>query len=566
MEAAFLERPHALLFQMSSTIQMQKERPLSVLVFCCLVSLVIAPGCSREHYKTEADEEVYGILDAKWDEGLGSKVNYRISDVEAGPNDLSPGYTLGESSVLSLVDAVALATANNRDYQTQKEQLYLTALSLTGERHRFVRQWFGTIDAGYVSDRDEDSENFGERLEVRRGGSNPTKLGFSQLLADGAIISANIAIDWARFLTGDPRATLGSVLSANITAPLLRGSGRKIAQENLTQAERNVLYQIRTFNRYRKTFVVSIATQYYYVLQNRDAVTNAENDYQRAVESKDRLEMEAKAGRKNPYEVDQAQQRVLTAGDSLVRAQERYEQSLDEFKVRLVLPTEAEIELDQNELKALAELGISQPDYVLEDAVETALNQRLDLATSRDQVDDMVRNVSVEADSLGAQLDLKGGMSVDSTGDNDYSRLRFHDGTYTLGLEADLPFDRKTERNAYRVALIALQQQHRTYENDMDNIKLGVRDAYRELQKAAQTYQIQMNSLELAQKRVESSTLLLEAGRLTTRDLLDSQDDLLTAQNQLTAALVGHVVAKLNFFRDIGVLQVRPDGMWEQGT
>jgi outer membrane protein TolC len=91
-----------------------------------------------------------------------------------------------------------------------------------------------------------------------------------------------------------------------------------------------------------------------------------------------------------------------------------------------------------------------------------------------------------------------------------------------------------------------------------------VRDAYRELQKAAQTYQIQMNSLELAEKRVESNSLLLEAGRLTTRDLLDSQDDLLTAQNQLTAALVGHVVAKLNFFRDIGVLQVRPDGMWEQ--
>ena len=37
-------------------------------------------------------------------------------------------------------------------------------------------------------------------------------------------------------------------------------------------------------------------------------------------------------------------------------------------------------------------------------------------------------------------------------------------------------------------------------------------------------------------------------------------------QNQLTEAFVGHVVAKLNIFRDIGVLQVRPDGMWEQGS
>jgi len=543
---------------------MQKKRPLSVSIVFCLVGLAFVSGCSREHYKTEADEEVYGILDAKWGEGLGSKANYRISDVAAGPNDLAPGYTLPASGVLSLADAVAAATANNRDYQTQKEQLYLNVLSLTGQRHEFARRWFGTIDAGYVSNRNEDSDSYGEKLEVQ-GGSNKTQLGFSQLLADGAIISTNIAIDWVRFLTGDPRATLGSVLRANITAPLLRGSGRKIAQENLTQAERDALYQIRTFNRFRKTFVVSIVSDYYRVLQQRDAVTNAENDYQRVFESKERLEMEAEAGRKNPYEVDQAQQSLLQAGDSLVRTQERYEQLLDEFKVKLVLPTDAKIELDQNELKALAELGISQPDYTLDDAVETALNQRLDLATSREQVDDMARKVEVAADGLGAELNLTGGMTVNSTGDTEYSRLRFHDGTYTLGLNADLPLDRKSERNAYRRALIALEQQRRAYENDTDNVKLGVRDAYRELQKAAQTYQIQMNSLALAQKRVESTTLLLEAGRVTTRDLLESQDALLTAQNSLTAALVNHVVAKLNFFRDIGVLQVKPDGMWEQG-
>ena len=541
---------------------MGKKQAL-LLIVGCLASLVIWSGCSTEHYKTEADEEVYEILDAKWGLSIGSKVNYRISDVAAGPNDLPPSYALPASGVLSLADSVALATANNRDYQTQKEQLYLKVLDLTLERHSFVRQWFGTIDAGYVSNKNEDSENFGDKLEVT-GGSNGTKLGFSQLLADGASIGANIAIDWVRFLTGDPRTSLGSVLSASISAPLLRGSGRKIAQENLTQAERSALYQIRTFNRYRKTFVVSIATDYYRVLQQRDGVTNAENDYQRAVESKERLEMEAKAGRKNPYEVDQAQQRVLQAGDSLVRAQERYEQLLDEFKVKLVLPTDAEIELDQNALKALAELGITQPDYALEEAVDTALIQRLDLATSRDSVDDAARKVEVAVDGLRAGLTLSGGMNVGSTPDTDFTRLQFHNGTYTLGLNADLPLDRKSERNAYRKALITLEQQHRSYENDTDNVKLGVRDAYRELQKAAQTYQIQMNSLELAQKRVESSSLLLEAGRLTTRDLLDAQDDLLTAQNQLTAALVGHVVAKLNFFRDIGVLQVRPDGMWEQ--
>ena len=97
----------------------------------------------------------------------------------------------------------------------------------------------------------------------------------------------------------------------------------------------------------------------------------------------------------------------------------------------------------------------------------------------------------------------------------------------------------------------------------MDKVKLDVRQAYRQLQEASERYRIQKNSLDLAKKRVESTSLLLDAGRAITRDLLEAEDALLLAQNNVTAALVDHVVAKLSFFRDVAVLQVRPDGMWQ---
>jgi outer membrane protein TolC len=126
--------------------------------------------------------------------------------------------------------------------------------------------------------------------------------------------------------------------------------------------------------------------------------------------------------------------------------------------------------------------------------------------------------------------------------------------------------DRKAERNAYREALIALEQRQREYEKDVDEVELDVRSAYRQLQEYAERYRTQKNSLELSETRVESTTFLLQAGRVTTRDLLDSQDALLGAQNNVTAALVDHAIAKLSFFRDIGILQVRPDGMWEQSS
>ena len=80
-------------------------------------------------------------------------------------------------------------------------------------------------------------------------------------------------------------------LAADLDVPLL-GTGGKIALEDLTQAERSVLYDIRAFSLYRKSFVVSIITDYYRILQQKDSVTNAENNYQRVLESRDRLNME----------------------------------------------------------------------------------------------------------------------------------------------------------------------------------------------------------------------------------------------------------------------------------
>jgi len=527
--------------------------------FCAGLVLVLVGGCSPGQYKAEADKEVYEIIDSKWDDSFGERVNYTVSDVNGEANDVKIGEVAGPNvGVISLAEAVLIATSQNRNYQAQKESLYLVALDLTLERHAFARQWFGTVDASYARNVAGTSRNDDEQV------GTDSEVGFSQLLADGAIVSTSIALDWTRFLTGDSRKSLGSVLAASFSQPLLRGAGRKIVQEQLTQAEREALYQIRSFNRFRKEFVVSIVSDYYQVLRQRDRVTNAENNYNRRVESKQRLEMLGDAGRRNRFEVDQAQQDVLKAKDSLVSEQQRYAQQLDEFKIRLALATDEEVELEQGELRALERIGVSEVDYTVGAAIETALLGRLDLANSTDRVDDSVRKVMVAADGLGAELNLVGSARAGSTPETDYKRLQFHEGRYDLGIEADLPFDRKLERNAYREALIALEQSQRGYQNDEDEVKLDVRQAYRDLLEAAERYQIQSNSLALAEKRVESTNMLIEAGRATTRDLLESQDALIEAQNAVTSALVGHAIAKLNFFRDIGVLQVNPDGMWVQ--
>jgi outer membrane protein TolC len=274
--------------------------------------------------------------------------------------------------------------------------------------------------------------------------------------------------------------------------------------------------------------------------------------------------MEAKTGRTAQFEVDQARQRELSAYDSYVIALQFYEQSLDSFKIRLTLPVNSTLELDQNELRALQSYGTTVPQYSADNAIETALKCRLDLANSTDSIDDAQRKLKLAAEGLGIQLDVTGSANVNSQGDEHISNFQFHRGTYNWGLSADLPFDRKNQRNAYRQALITLDRQQRAYSQSYDSVVQEVRQAYRELMATAEQFITQEKSLALAEERVKNMPLLLKSGRAKTRDMLDAQDSLLQAQNNLTSALVGHTIAKLSFYRDVGILQVKPDGMWTE--
>jgi outer membrane protein TolC len=529
-------------------------RPAAALLrlLCAGVVLGMAGACSREHYKASADKETYKIIEEKWQDDFGQMANYKINEGE--PNAATVLSLVPPSGVISLAKAVEIATQHSREYQSQKESLYLSALGLTLTRHRYAPLWFGTVDVTYAN-------NAGREDVTAAAGAGVDQ---TFLWANGVQMTGGLALDWAQFLTGDPRTSLASVLSATLTAPLLGAGAGKAAWENLTQAERNVLYRIRSFNRYRQTFVVSLISDYYRVLQQEEAVSIQEASYERLVDSTNRVRMEVEVGQRPANDLGETEQQLLSSEQSLVSARQRYEQTLDNFKIRLALPVDANIALDPDELKVLQTAGVSQPVYSEQEAIDIALARRLDLANAWDGLDDTRRKLVLAAEGLGVQLNLIGSANVSSEPETKFANLQFNEGSYRVGLEADLPFDRKAERNAYREALISLQQDLRDYDEQVDRIKLDVRQAYRDLAETAESYRIQQIGLKLAQRRVEAEKLSLQYGQSTVRLLLESEDALVRAQNDVLSALVDHTIAKMSFFRDVGILQVRPDGMWEQ--
>jgi len=516
------------------------------------VGVLILAGCAQRNYKQEIDKQVYGIIDEKWQEDFGLKVNYKVSDTEPEPDSVQVEKKVPASGILTLSQAVAIATAHNRQYQAEKEALYVKAMDLRLARHEFERKYLGGGWAGY------------SRSPGREGTDVSGQAGFGQLLEDGTLITSSIAASWLDVLRGNVQGGLGTVLTVAVSKPLLRGSDRAVVQETLTQAERDMLYQVRLFNRFRKSFVVSVISRYYRVLEQRNIMKNAEDNYRTLADLYEKAHKLADAGRLPLYEFDQARQDKLRAWDTYIRETKGYEQLLDEFKLTLSLPTRTEFGLDEGEIKVLKSASIPAPDFSQAQAVDAALSQRLDLANSAARVQDADRKVRVAADNLRGELNLAASTDVSSERGYDLSKLESINGAGTVGLELDLPLERTAEENAYRMALITLNRRQREYEQAKDTVTLEVRQAYRDLTEAAERYRVQSHSCELAQQRFRKTFLLLQYGRANTRDVLDAQEDLFDARNDTAAALVEHTIATLNFYRDAGVLLVRPDGMWQR--
>jgi outer membrane protein TolC len=497
-----------------------------------------AIGCSAQEHQLAADRAAKDALHARRPHVPEVHGSF---DVDAADARALPAREIDEIT-LDLRGAICLAAEASREYRSQREAAYLTALAYTGTLHEYRAN--PRLGASGLLEASEDGGS----------ASGGVDASVSRRLEQGGSFVLGLATDFLKNLRGDPLTTATSLLTSTLLLPLGRGGG-VAAREALTQAERDVLYALRDFARYQQEFVVDVSTSYYRVLAQRDSVQNAEKNYENLLKTRDRAEDFGKAGRMPDFEVDQARQDLLRAEERRILARQAYEGALDAFKQELGLRTDAVVTLTDEPLDALraAPPAAKEPEGAVEASIVTALDRRLDLLNARDQFDDSVRQVAVAADALGVQADLAllGTLSTPSSRPYD---LRHASPSGSVGIDLDLPVDRVAERNAYRSAQVAALASRRSVEGLEDSIVASVRGAYRTLESARQSRRIQEEGVRLAERRVESATLFLEAGKATIRDRLEAEEALVDARNAFTQSLVSHEIARLELERDTGTL------------
>jgi outer membrane protein TolC len=518
---------------------------------------ILMMGCTASRYRKSADKQVYKIIEDKQKKVFGQTNAFSIDTPYSSrkPDDLKAkeiieNRLLAAKRVLTLPEALQTAISSNRPYQLRKENLYITALTLTRERYAFTPQFFaGTTVTG---ERSPDGE------KSLRGS---TRAGMDTLVKTGGRIGLDIANDLLRFYTGDPRKSAVSTISLNLVQPLLRGAGSKIAAENLTQAERNVIYEIRSFSYFQNTFAFDIVSTYLRLLQQQDSVRNQYNNYLSLVSFRKRQE-DLAFDRLARFQVDQTKQDELRSRNNYILAIERYQSSLDQFKITLGLPLGYEVRLDENALKDIEKVGLIAVSLAEIEANQTALDHRLDLLNEIDIFEDSKRKITIAADRLKPDLNLFADASLQSDRPTDYAKFDLNEYRLSGGVQLNLPINRLLERNSYRSALLSFERQIRTLALFLDDIRNDIRTGLRSLEQARQTYEIQINAKALADRRVENFELLMEAGRAETRDLLEAKNAQISAYNAVTAALVDYHLTRLRLLLDMGVLKTDEEQFW----
>jgi len=208
-----------------------------------------------------------------------------------------------------------------------------------------------------------------------------------------------------------------------------------------------------------------------------------------------------------------------------------------------------------------------------ERCIELAMQNRVDLMNARAEVMDARRVVEVAANRLQAVLALTAEGDFGTANPQNPLSFDADEASFRFGVQFRAPLDQIAERNAYRTSLINYQRARRAYMLFEDQVKQQVRRALRGIL-------VQESNLETARGAIRRAALQYDAlndqtddpnraaqavsstGGVQGNNVLTALNSILNAQNQLISSWVDYERNRLNIYRDMGIMDIGPDGLW----
>lgn len=360
-------------------------------------------------------------------------------------------------------------------------------------------------------------------------------------LTDGVLTLSN-SLRWQdsqsnSSFSADPFRGFSNNLALHLDQPLFTYNRTRMELKELEYALENsqINYALQELSLER-----SVSQAFYQVYEAQVSVNTAREEFENRSQSVDIIRNKVDAGLVAREELLQAELDLMTSRSGYQNRQVELENIKDQFKQMLGMPL-------QDEVLVLAEVNVLPVDVNLENAMQRAVNNRLEIRQRKIDIE----TGQFELIRTNAQNEFKGniGVTVGLFGENEELTGIFDRPTdnQNVGFSLEIPlWDWGEKKARLRAARAAQQIREINMEDEKINIALTIRQVHRSLKNLLTQIDIAQKNLENAKLTYEINLEKYKNGDLTSMDLNLYQNQLTQKKTDLTSARISYLLELLN--------------------
>ena len=452
---------------------------------------------------------------------------------------LSGLYSAHAQEVLTLEKALNTAFEHSPSLIQSKLSLEQRQLNLKAQDASLKSQ-FSLDVTPFRYTRNNQYDNFNSKWYANETKMSSASFGITQPIkwTDGTISLYN-DFSWqdaSNRTSGGNNTSFNHNLSLRISQPLFTYNRTKMQLKELEYALENakISYALQQLS-----IEKNVTSQFYDVYQKQKDLNISRDEYNNQKQNYDIIKNKGEAGLL-AKELYQAEVNLANSESTVYSKEISFENAKDNFKLLLGMSLDEDIAI-------LFDNNIPTVDVNINDAVKYALDQRMEIRQ---------KQITLEQDVFSiirtkAESEFKGDLSVRVGMDalagkvkNMYDKPTDNE---EVGVTLTIPiFDWGAKKAKVKSSQLAMESDEISLEEQKKEIVIDVRQICRNLPTLIRQIEIKKKSIENAERTYEINLEKYRNGNLTGMDLQQFQNQLTTAKQDYTSAIISYKIELLN--------------------
>lgn len=462
-----------------------------------------------------------------------------------------PSVSIADAATtpLSLKEAIRMAAEKNLDVRAE---FYNPAQFESDiQRNRSIYDPLFVFDTSYS---DSTSPAISPSLNTS-GQSVDLNASLSQLLWTGGTATAIFRNNYSStdsVIASEPN-NWQSKIGVTLSQPLLKNSGRENTEINITVSRLSKFASMEHLNTRLLNTVAQARLEYFKLYSLREQLEVRKVSLQLAQRILSETKARVSAGVLPAMEILNAEFGAVSREKDVIDAEKAVSDQLD--VLRLLLQLQVQGDISTSDVPGRDQLQFSE-----EDAVKRALS-RPDIKELKRSLEIAELQTRVYGNNIKPDLKLNAQAGI-AAKERTYARELEKIGTldspyWSVGLVLTYPFGNRAAENDYRKSRLRTEQTALQIKSLEESVIKDTKAALRSVSIGYKQIEVAERGRAYADERLKAFIRKNEVGLATTKDVLDVENDLATAKNNLITAVVAYNNAVTQLWQVTGELLER---------